>query len=74
MKLFLITVNETEWCYDCYDRKLVRALDESSARSIASMVHGDEGCSAWLDNRYSTAEVVTVNGESGVIVDSFNAG
>ena len=73
MKLFLITVILTDECYDCYDRKLVRAVDEQQARSIASKCHGDEGCSSWLDSRYSVAEVILVDGEASVIIDSFNA-
>ena len=52
---------------------VVRAIDAYGARLWAATRHGDEGGAAWLDERQSTCEELTGDGESGIILSDFRS-
>ena len=52
---------------------VIRAEDAFAARLLASARHGDEGGAAWLDERQSTCEELTGDGESGIILSDFRS-
>jgi hypothetical protein len=73
MKLWLLE-SKREYDYDTYDSFVVRAESEQLARLFASGNAGDEGKHTWLDSEFSTCTELTIDGETGVILGSFNEG
>lgn len=59
--------------YDEYVEKLVRAGTEAEARTVANEEPGDEGA-IWNNPAQVRCEVVSSEGETGVVIDSFRAG
>ena len=72
MKLFLIKRFKHD--YDEYDAKVVRAENEWDARQLCAKVRGDEDADEWLNSSKSQCTEVLLDGDSCVILDSFNAG
>ena len=60
--------------YDCTNGVIVRAKTEEEARHLASKVRGDEGREVWLNEKYSTIEIIKSRGASEVILRDFRAG
>lgn len=75
MKLFkLYCVSDPGW--DCNHGFVLRAKDESAARTLAQAHMSDERGESkefWLDAKFSTCEEITVKGESEIILNDFNA-
>ena len=72
--LYLLTVkDEFDGGYDSYDSKVVRATSEAEARLLADGDTGDEG-RIWEDIAKVDCEPLLVDGESAVILSSFNDG
>ena len=59
--------------YDEYDAKIIRANNERQARGLANTKTGDEG-RIWNNDALVKCEIVSVAGEIGEILGSFNAG
>jgi len=78
MKLWILTRKQESKRWDVlYDVALgfvVRAGSEKKARQTASEQAGDEGREAWLDAKHSDCELLTPDGEAGVILCDFNNG
>lgn len=76
MKLFkLYCVEDPGW--DCNHGFVIRAEDEQAARSLAQTHMSDESWASkelWLDPKFSTCEEISLEGESEIILNDFNAG
>ena len=72
MKIFLLERTDG-YGYDEYDAKIIRAKDEGKARELANNCTGDEG-NIWTDEKEVACKQITVAGEEGVVLASFNAG
>jgi len=79
MKLWLLKyinglpIDDDPWepWYDKNFGFVIRAETEHSARKIASGEHGAEDAKAWTEDKYSTCEELTPNGEEGSIICDF---
>jgi hypothetical protein len=67
----LYILNRPECSYDELREIVVRAKNEKEARFLAATRRGDEGESAWLDEKQSTCEKLQVRGKSVVICADF---
>jgi hypothetical protein len=80
MKLYLlrpILGASTIWkpCHDKAFGFVIRAEDIGQARRIAQENHGDEGyAEPWLTSKLTSCELLTGEGEEGVIIRDFSAG
>jgi len=82
MKLWLLSAREDlkdgnnpwECWYDKSFGFVIRAEDETEARSMADQCGGDEKhtfADAWLSAEYSTCVELTAEGESDIIIDDY---
>ena len=71
MKLFLLT--RKAWDYDEHGSALIRANSEDEARQIATDAKLCGPLGAWKDLG-TTCDVITEDGETGIILDVFHAG
>ena len=75
MKIYILRPKEECGKWDCwYDKSfghIVRAIDETQARSLASNESGDEGKEAWLSETYSSCDILTVEGNQEHIMEDF---
>ena len=71
--------------YDEVDSVVVRAPDEGAARELMSVrphrvgsnyvvTYGDEGAETWLNPEKSTCTELLADGDTRIIIRSFNAG
>ncbi len=75
-------VNPWRTVYDCSFGFVVRAKNETDARTFASKEGGDENPrygktgdkSPWLDPGLSSCEPLSALGAPGIIIQDFNAG
>lgn len=58
--------------YDIAWGYVIRAASESEARRIANEVNQDPR-DPWLNPEHTTCEVLTADGETGIILTDFNA-
>ena len=65
-----VSVSWTPW-YDRVFGFVVRADTAKDARNWASTRAGDEGGGAWLDDKQSTCEELTREGDQGIIIVDF---
>jgi hypothetical protein len=72
-KLYLLSSKEPIG-WDQSDSFVVRAKSEEEARLLASGSAGAEGKERWLNPSRSSCEILSSEGASGIIIDSFNAG
>lgn len=63
-----------QWTWDCAYGFVVRAETESEARTFAGKEAGDEEATPWLDPKLTSCEVLTFEGEAGVVLRDFLAG
>lgn len=52
---------------------VVRAENEPKARQIAAYNCGDEGEDAWVNPKLSSCEILTADGEPGMIIQDFHS-
>lgn len=52
---------------------VVRACSEQEARSFAAEESGDEGGRPWLSSEFTTCEVLTHKGDTGVILQDYHS-
>ena len=79
MRLYLLQIREgdrNEGLYDTLQSAVVRAWDEQEARALADAHHlkcagYKPEASGFLDAARSTCEVLTADGESGVVCGDF---
>lgn len=71
MPLYILNRPEPECSYDELREVVVRAKNEKEARFLAATRRGDEGESAWLDEKQSTCEKLQARGKSQVICVDF---
>lgn len=82
MNLYLLKLTEEAgYGYDWADGFIVRAASSKAARGIIANssrggTWGDEGARTWLEPTLSTCEEIAegVEGASGIVLRSFNAG
>ena len=77
VRMFLLKSKKGSRNYGGYDVAsgfVVRASNERDARSIAHTDHGDEGKDTWLNEDYSSCDVLTSDGPFEIIIRDFNAG
>lgn len=75
MKLYILEViSDEKYWYDFYNKKLIRAYNETHARNIGNAEHvADEG-QIWTDPEKVSCTELLVDGNSGTLLTSFNAG
>lgn len=72
MNIFkLHRISDVGW--DEYKGFVIRSHDEYTARLVASE-KDREFKEKWLDEEWATCELISKEGEEGIILDSFNAG
>ena len=73
MRLFLVKrIKPTGW--DETNGVVVRANSPSEARELAASSRGDEGEDTWRNPELTTCNVLSKEGEPGVIIIDFHAG
>jgi hypothetical protein len=72
MKLWLVSTEY--YTYDEYSGFVIRAESELDARAIANTQYDDHRKGFWSNVKKVTVTEITVEGESEVILASFNAG
>ena len=72
MRLFLLT-RISDVRFDEFNAKLIRAKNETQARSIANSRTGDEG-KIWTEPTKTSCEILTAKGKTGIIISDFNTG
>ena len=72
MKLYMLKpiVAWNPW-YDKVFGIVVRAENETEARTVASIWAGDEGGAVWHDPLLTTCEVLEAEGNPGMIIKDF---
>lgn len=74
MKLFLLTpVKKWDPWYDRAFGFVVRAENETLARTLASARAGQEGHEAWKNPKLTMCKELTTSGESGIILRDYKA-
>jgi len=77
MKLFILkNIDGAEEFKPWYDKSfghIVRAANETNARLLASKEAGDEGKKAWLSNKVTSCDVLSVEGDEKSIICDFRA-
>ena len=72
MKLYLLTTVENwEPWYDKAFGFVVRAQDETSARTLASNNAGDEGSEAWMNPKLTACNELTPEGVPEVVIRDY---
>ena len=76
MKLWLLSRDENKGNYDEYIGFVIRAESEQAAREIAvkKVRIYREPDTRWLNSEYAACTEITLDGDEGIILDSFNAG
>lgn len=74
MRLWILKpIKDWEPWYDTALGFVVRAVDEATARQLASETAGDEGSAVWLDPSKTDCEELEQSGEEGIILCDFAA-
>lgn len=72
MNIYILRRKEVwEPWYDSAFGFVVRASSEKEARQFAAKDAGDEGSESWIDATKTTCDILTCDGESGVIIRDF---
>jgi len=62
------------WTWDCAYGFVVRAMTEDDARKHAMREAGDEGDDAWLDDKLTSCQELSADGEPGIVLKDFLTG
>ena len=73
MKLWLLT-RDDRCGYDENNGFVIRAEDETAARTMAAAVKGGEGEGTWLLRAFSTCSELSADGTAQIVLTDFNAG
>ena len=74
MKLWLLKSCSAGEKYDTYNGFVVRASTERRARAMAEAMPSDDVVGHWQDPFKTTCEELRAEGQSEVVLGSFNAG